>query len=101
MLESFHMAVVYSSVRNRPWTCIRRPSGTVPWFRRCLAFSSARGGGDLLADFLLLGASLRRPLRAFSASRRAVSEEHFVDELHDSPRLRWDSLTISVCSRMN
>ena len=58
-----------------------------------------RGGGDLLADFLLLGASLFEGLQRLTTC--GVGGEHFVDEPTDSPRLRWDSLTISVCSRMN
>ena len=44
----------------------------------------------------------RASSKAFSASRRAVSEESTSSTSStDSPRLRWDSLTISVCSRMN
>ena len=39
-----------------------------------------RGGGDLLADFLLLGASLFEGLQRLTTC--GVGGEHFVDELH-------------------
>ena len=45
-----------------------------------LAFSVRRGGGDLLADFLLLGASLFEGLQRLTTC--GVGGEHFVDELH-------------------
>ena len=56
-------------------------------------------GGNLLADLLLLGAGSSNSL---SAERRVSSERSTSSTSStDSPRLRWDSLTMSACSRMN
>ena len=68
-------------------------------FGNQLGLFVGRSRGDLLADFLLLRTGSLEFLQR--GTTNLVGAQHLSTSSTDSPRLRWDSLTTSACSRMN
>lgn len=95
MLDSFHMAVVYSSAAASAAALYSETfweSSLVAAIS--LAFSSAGGGGDLLADLLLLRAGSFEFLQRGTAN--LVGAQHLVDQFD-----RFATLTLGFLDNVS